>query len=105
MYPSTSLFIAVGQLAIVVLITLSYPLQVQPCRNCLDQIFRGGAPIKRQSGEDEEDLDEHTGGDMPMLKHALLTGAILLLGFIISYNMDNLQLGKQPGSASYESLH
>lgn len=94
MYPSTSLFIAVGQLAIVILITFSYPLQVQPCRNCLDQIFLGRPLIKQGLGEDEEDLDEHAGGDMPMMKHALLTGAIILLGFIIAYNMDDLQLGK-----------
>ena len=94
MYPSTSLFIAVGQLAIVLLIAFSYPLQVQPCRNCLDKIFQGGPLIKRELGEDEEDLDEHAGGDMPVLKHSLLTGAIILLGFIISYNMDDLQLGK-----------
>lgn len=94
MYPSTSLFIAVGQLAIVVLITFSYPLQVQPCRICLDKVFRGGVLIKRGLGEDEEDSDEHAGGDMTMLKHSLLTGGILFLGFIIAYNMDNLQLGK-----------
>ncbi|KAI9464237.1 vacuolar amino acid transporter 5 [Boletus coccyginus] len=92
MYPSTSLFIAVGQLAIVVLITFSYPLQVQPCRICLDKVFRGGVLIKRGLGEDEDDSDEHAGGDMTMLKHSLLTGGILLLGFIIAYNMDNLQL-------------
>lgn len=94
MYPPTSLFIAVGQLAIVSLISFSYPLQVHPCRNCLDQIFRGGALAKRGSGEDEEDLDEHAGGEMAMLKHALLTGAVILFGFIIAYHMDNLQLGK-----------
>ncbi|KAF8555998.1 vacuolar amino acid transporter 5 [Imleria badia] len=93
MYPSTSLFIAVGQLAIVTLITFSYPLQVQPCRNCLDKIFSGGALVKREVlEEDEEESDERADVEMPMLKHALLTGAILLFGFIIAYNMDNLQL-------------
>jgi len=94
MYPSTSLFIAVGQLAIVVLITFSYPLQVQPCRTCLDKVFHGGVLVKRGLGEDEDDPDEHAGGDMTMLKHSLLTGGILLLGFIIAYNMDDLRLGK-----------
>lgn len=98
MYPSTSLFIAVGQLAIVVLITFSYPLQLHPCRNCLDKVFLGRSLVKRRSGEDEEALDEHAGGEMSMLKHALLTGAIILFGFTIAYNMDNLQLGKQPES-------
>lgn len=98
MYPSTSLFIAIGQLAIVILITFSYPLQVQPCRNCLDKIFDGGALIKRGVGEDEEELYEHGGGDMPMLKHALLTGAILFFGFLVAYNIDDLRLGKLSGS-------
>ncbi|KAJ3497571.1 hypothetical protein NLJ89_g10333 [Agrocybe chaxingu] len=42
MYPSTSLFVAVGQLAIVVLVLFSYPLQVHPCRNCLDKVFHPG---------------------------------------------------------------
>jgi amino acid permease len=42
MYPSTSLFIAVEQAAIVVLVLFSYPLQVHPCRNCLDKIFHAG---------------------------------------------------------------
>lgn len=91
MYPSTSLFIAVGQLAIVALIVFSYPLQVHPCRNCLDKIFYGEALVKR---EDEEDVDEHADGDMTMMKHTVLTGAIILFGFIIAYNMDNLQLGE-----------
>lgn len=97
MYPSTSLFIAVGQLAIVVLIMFSYPLQVQPCRNCLDKIFGGGL-IKRSSGEDGEESGEHEDGNV--LKHSLLTGGILLLGFVIAYNIDNLQMGKSPGSVS-----
>ncbi|KAF8141578.1 vacuolar amino acid transporter 5 [Boletus edulis] len=89
MYPPTSLFIAVGQLAIVTLITFSYCLQVQPCRNCLDKIFNGKALVKR-AGEGE--LDEHVGGDMTVLKHVLLTGAILLSGFVIAYNVDDLEL-------------
>lgn len=94
MYPPTSLFIAVGQLAIVILLSFSYPLQVHPCRNCLDKIFHGGAVVKREFGEDEDDLDEHAGGETTILKHALLTGAIVLFSFITAYNMDNLQMGK-----------
>lgn len=99
MYPSTSLFIAVGQLAIVILIAFSYPLQVQPCRNCMDKIFSRGVLVKQRL-EGEEELDEHAGGDMALSKHALLTGTILLFGFIIAYNLDNLQLGKSRGSVS-----
>lgn len=95
MYPSTSLFIAVGQLAIVSLIVFSYPLQVHPCRNCLDKIFQRGVLVKR---EDEDEMDEHVDGDMTTRKHAVLTGAIVLFGFIIAYNVDDLQLGKWPES-------
>ncbi|KAF9218957.1 vacuolar amino acid transporter 5 [Gyrodon lividus] len=92
MYPSTSLFIAVGQLAIVLLIMFSYPLQVQPCRNCLDKIFHAGAVIKPALEDDEEDVDEHAGGDMTTFKHTVLTAAIVFFGFIIAYNVDDLQM-------------
>ncbi|KAG9313011.1 transmembrane amino acid transporter protein-domain-containing protein [Chiua virens] len=92
MYPSTSLFIAVGQLAIVILIMFSYPLQVHPCRNCLDKIFHTGSYVKQRPTEDDEEFDEHGDGDMPFLKHTLLTAAIVVFGFMIAYNMDNLQM-------------
>src|ERR1700710_1174839 len=79
MYPSTSLFIAVGQLAIVVLIMFSYPLQVQPCRNCLDKIFHAGNPINVPSDDDDGEVvvDEHAVADMSFLKHTLLTTGII----------------------------
>ncbi|KAG1788255.1 vacuolar amino acid transporter 5 [Suillus plorans] len=94
MYPSTSLFIAIGQLAIVVLIMFSYPLQVQPCRNCLDKIFHVGAPIKvSDSNNDDEIVDEdHAVADMSPLKHTLLTAAITGFGFLVAYFVDNLEM-------------
>ncbi|CAL1714589.1 unnamed protein product [Somion occarium] len=99
MYPSTSLFIAFGQLAIAVLVLFSYPLQVHPCRNCLDKVFHGGhVPHKQvvESDEDEHDIeaeDEHGGShDMSKLKHTLLTLAIVASGFTIAYFVDNLQM-------------
>jgi len=102
MYPSTSLFIAVGQLAIVILIMFSYPLQVQPCRICLDKIFLAGDPIKVPSSdaddeeeeeeEEEEVVDEHAVSDMSFLKHTLLTAGIIGMGFVIAYFVDNLQM-------------
>ncbi|KAF8845066.1 vacuolar amino acid transporter 5 [Paxillus ammoniavirescens] len=92
MYPPTSLFIAVGQLAIVILIMFSYPLQVQPCRNCLDKIFHVGVVTKPALEDDEEDVDEHAGGDMTTFKHAVLTASIIFFGFIIAYNVDDLQM-------------
>ena len=57
MYPSTSLFIAIGQLAIVILVLFSYPLQVHPCRNCLDKIFHAAdnKPVMPALGVEAED--------------------------------------------------
>lgn len=103
MYPSTSLFIAFGQLAIVILVMFSYPLQVHPCRNCLDKVF--GATTKTlpaaQDEDDDDDTDvserfdpDHGTGDMSEAKHLSLTVIIVLLGYIIAYFVNSLQLGK-----------
>ncbi|KAI0078695.1 vacuolar amino acid transporter 5 [Panus rudis PR-1116 ss-1] len=98
MYPSTSLFIAVGQLAIAILVMFSYPLQVHPCRNCLDKVFHNGhvAHVKVVNPDDEDDteyVDEHGGSpDMSPLKHTLLTVAIVASGFTIAYFVDDLQM-------------
>jgi len=90
MYPSTSLFIAVGQLAIAILVLFSYPLQVQPCRNCLDKVFHFGSVGDK--AEDEAVEDEHGAGDMTPLKHTLLTTAVVTGGFMIAYFVDNLEI-------------
>ncbi|KAI0091649.1 vacuolar amino acid transporter 5 [Irpex rosettiformis] len=94
MYPSTSLFIAVGQLAIAILVMFSYPLQVHPCRNCLDKVFHAGHVLpKSGSLGDIEMEDEHGGSpDMSPLKHTLLTVAIITSGFTIAYFVDDLQM-------------
>ncbi|KAI0064000.1 hypothetical protein BV25DRAFT_1801277 [Artomyces pyxidatus] len=97
MYPSTSLFIAVGQLAIAILVLFSYPLQVHPCRNCLDKVFHFGEPtgsVKRVTEEeDAEGLDdEHAHADMSPLKHTILTSAIIASGFTIAYFVDDLKM-------------
>jgi hypothetical protein len=102
MYPSTSLFIAIGQLAIVILVLFSYPLQVHPCRNCLDKVFHTGdahhlpKQIPQDEDEAEDDIDDefHVPADMTPLKHAVLTTAIIASGFTIAYFVDNLQMGK-----------
>lgn len=99
MYPSTSLFIAVGQLAIAILVLFSYPLQVHPCRNCLDKVFHPGHILSTKTGslddnEEAEIEDEHGGGpDMSPLKHTLLTMGIIICGFTIAYFVDDLQMG------------
>ncbi|KAL4250211.1 amino acid/polyamine transporter 2 family protein [Abortiporus biennis] len=97
MYPSTSLFIAFGQLAIAILVMFSYPLQVHPCRNCLDKVFHNGHVNHIKTSADEEDdtevVDEHGGSpDMSPLKHTLLTIAIVISGFTIAYFVDDLQM-------------
>ena len=100
MYPSTSLFIAIGQSAIVILVLFSYPLQVHPCRNCLDKVFHAGdvlAPAKPltedENDDEEEDELEDASVDMTPLKHSLLTAAIITSGFAIAYFVDDLQMG------------
>jgi hypothetical protein len=99
MYPSTSLFIAIGQLAIVILVLFSYPLQVHPCRNCLDKVFHAGDAhftIKPFDDEDDEDAvdEDHAHAEMTPFKHTLLTAAIVAFGFVIAFFVDDLQLGK-----------
>ncbi|KAG2011780.1 vacuolar amino acid transporter 5, variant 4 [Coprinopsis cinerea AmutBmut pab1-1] len=98
MYPSTSLFVALGQLAIVVMVMFSYPLQVHPCRNCLDKILHPDTHHKPKTavgeGEDdvEDDDDDHAHATMSPLKHTILSSLIIGFGFTIAYLVDDLQL-------------
>ena len=97
MYPSTSLFIAVGQLAIVILVLFSYPLQVHPCRNCLDKVFADGSALihhKVSTDEEEEDIldGDHAPADMTPFKHTILTTVIVAAGFSIAFFVNDLQL-------------
>lgn len=97
MYPSTSLFIAIGQLAIVILVLFSYPLQVHPCRNCLDKVFADGNALihhKVSTDEDDEDIlnGDHAPHDMTSFKHTILTAAIVAAGFTIAFFVSDLQL-------------
>lgn len=95
MYPSTSIFIAVGQLAIAILVMFSYPMQVHPCRNCLDKIFRPSRQVLNPALTDDDDVsvvDEHGAGEMSTFKHAALTIAIVSGGFMVAYFVDNLQM-------------
>ncbi|KAH9992972.1 transmembrane amino acid transporter protein-domain-containing protein [Russula compacta] len=92
MYPSTSLFIAIGQLAIAILVLFSYPLQVHPCRNCLDKVFQFDSAVEKPEDEAVGDDDGHGTGEMTPLKHTLLTFAVVSGGFTIAYFVDNLEM-------------
>lgn len=95
MYPATSIFIAVGQLAIAILVLFSYPLQVHPCRNCLDKVFGSSNVVKptvEGDDEDDDEDDDHGHSEMSAMKHFLLTMVIVASGFAISYMVDDLQI-------------
>jgi len=100
MYPSTSLFVAFGQLAIVVLVLFSYPLQVQPCRNCLDKVFghHHQKPVNEQNGnenaedEDDEPESEMLPIEMSLVKHTGLTALIVAGGYLVAYFVHDLQI-------------
>ncbi|CAE6382011.1 unnamed protein product [Rhizoctonia solani] len=103
MYPSTTIFIAIGQFAIVVMVMFSYPLQVHPCRGCLDKVIGGTQKAVAPSSETQslnedeeveaEALDPHgSHGKMSKTKHVALTSAIVGFGFAIAYFVDDLQL-------------
>ncbi|KAF8739060.1 Transmembrane amino acid transporter protein, partial [Rhizoctonia solani] len=102
MYPSTTIFIAIGQFAIVVMVMFSYPLQVHPCRGCLDKVIGGNKVVAPSSetqslAEAEQDeaeaLDPHgSHGKMSKARHVALTSAIVGFGFAIAYFVDDLQL-------------
>jgi Transmembrane amino acid transporter protein len=113
MYPSTSLFVAMGQLAIVINFLCSYPLQVHPCRNCLDKVLHPdhspqhavkaqtpntAVTVAADDEEDEEEVDEdeHAHVTMSPLRHTVLTSLIVASGFTIAYLVDDLQLGMCP---------
>ena len=99
MYPATTLFIAFGQLAIVILVLFSYPLQVHPCRNCLDKVFtwtKKAAAVEEDDGADETEYShdpDHGSGVMSEFKHTALTVAIVTLGYAIAFKVSDLQLG------------
>lgn len=102
MYPTTSMFIAVGQLAIVILVLFSYPLQIHPARNCLDKVaylIVSPEPPKTFGVQDVEDDgevvdDEFAPAEMSTGKFVSLTALLVVGGFVISYLVDDLRMGK-----------
>ncbi|CAE7223222.1 unnamed protein product [Rhizoctonia solani] len=103
MYPSTTIFIAIGQFAIVIMVMFSYPLQVHPCRGCLDKVIGGAKkavvpPSETQTLNEDAEVEAEASdphgshGKMSTTKHVALTSAIVGLGFMIAYFVDDLQL-------------
>lgn len=105
MYPATSLFIACGQLAIVILVLFSYPLQVHPCRNCLDKIVHHitskkttvsvpttNGPVEEEDADGDYDIPAHD--ESSPLRHTLLTASIIICGFTIAYFVSSLHTGE-----------
>ncbi|EJU03460.1 hypothetical protein DACRYDRAFT_64373 [Dacryopinax primogenitus] len=105
MYPETTLFVAVGQVAIVVLVLFSYPLQVLPCRNSLDKVWDDADKVVHKvdraiEGEEDGGIeplpiqvhDAHDPSQMGLMKHILLTCIIIAGGFSIAFFVDDLQL-------------
>jgi hypothetical protein len=97
MYPSTSLFVAVGQLAIVIMVMFSYPLQVHPCRNCIDKVLHPEHVNVKGALNDEDDEEDHivqhAEKELSTTKHTIITTIILASGFTIAYMVDDLRLG------------
>lgn len=105
MYPPSGLFIAIGELAIVILVMFSYPLQVFPCRMSINEVLKRTLFVEKPTMADAQESDEeneedlpvldshgHTVSDMSLKLHAILTAIIVTLGFSIAYFVDDLQL-------------
>lgn len=103
MYPPRSLFVAVGQVAIVILVMLGYPLQLHPSRACFDKVYTEMRKMSSkvepgEDAEDEEDDGHGSGHEIPALRHTIITTVLLVTTFSIAYFVSNLQIG---GSISW----
>ncbi|KIR37400.1 vacuolar amino acid transporter 5 [Cryptococcus deuterogattii MMRL2647] len=114
MYPATTLLVAIGRLGIVLLVGLSYPLQLLPCRASLYHLTHGlfrhqdvsSVPADDRGIQDDSDTDmedeeadllvvkaqSHHKHDMPQLQFVVLTLGILISGFLIAYNVHELDI-------------
>lgn len=75
MYPH-SILVSICQLALVVLVLFSYPLQVHPARSSLDKA------IFPPSADDES--GDHDSAEIPLGRFVVETSFILLTTFLIS---------------------
>ncbi|KAL8287637.1 hypothetical protein RQP46_003495 [Phenoliferia psychrophenolica] len=83
MYPH-SVLVSICQLALVVLVLFSYPLQVHPARASLDKaIF---------PPSDDAESGDHDSAEIPLGRFVVETSAILLTTFLISMFVDDLSV-------------
>lgn len=98
MYPSNSISIAAGQLAIAILVMFSYPMQIPICRICLDKVFHASGQVQSSTlpsdAGDASVVDGREAGEMSAIKHTALTVGIVLCTFTTAYFVDNLEIGK-----------
>ncbi|WVN87357.1 uncharacterized protein L203_102535 [Cryptococcus depauperatus CBS 7841] len=115
MYPATTLFVAIGRLGIVMLVGLSYPLQLLPCRASLHHLTHGlfkqqdhsaGGPddsMIQANDDDDSDGEEdplvpsenaslHPRHEPLSMQFLALTLGILISGFLIAYNVHELNI-------------
>lgn len=124
MYPPTSSLIALGRFGIVLLVGLSYPLQLMPCRACVYAFTSGIIKGKKdlplvpedasvnvpfiEPGQEEEEEEEDDPlmpkryvndrgigtGEMRRSKFVGFTTGILVVGFLIALVVDELEVGE-----------
>ncbi|WVQ80408.1 hypothetical protein IAT38_002513 [Cryptococcus sp. DSM 104549] len=128
MYPATTLFVAIGRLGIVILVGLSYPLQLLPCRASLHHLTHGlftpphphsrepasqpilggggGGGEQDDGGSDSDESEDdplvpkgddghghgHHKHEMAKAQFVALTVGILVAGFLIAYNVHELEI-------------
>lgn len=121
MYPSTSIFVAIGRLSIVLLTIFSYPLQVHPCRAAIEKVLNPPKPAGVELPEDDEEEDEDdedeehrnsthdsaeatydsllhprspqaTSDEIPLGRWTILTASIVSTAFIVALLVDDLSI-------------
>lgn len=109
-YPHSSLFVAIGRLGIVVMVSFSYPLQVHPCRAALDKVIAAltsseeDEELEGRDGEDASGIVVRKAKEMSETRFLSLTSAIVILGLIVALLVDELETGKcKPPSSAYSS--
>lgn len=118
MYPSSSIFVAVGRLSIVLLTIFSYPLQVHPCRAAVDKVIYPPRAVELPTDEEGNDGDERDDNDddneasqqesyeallrsaaaaaspdeIPLGRWTIITACIVSTAFVVALLVDDLSI-------------